>query len=270
MGTYDSTSPKFTSPRNEVKVRLLWDFRLIDTMGPAKSQVPLLLHWTAAEQIGALASVLDRAGLPPTSTLLLNLAGRGSKKTAVDVARNVARARFEQATQLRTQGHGRGAIGVAPAVTVGVGEAEVRAAVRAAVEEALVAGPNLFAGGDRVAAAAGLNDTQVREVVHATVEATLAMMPGAFGGGAGDERVLKMLEGVLGEVRWLRSTIDTERQLRRYREAHGPLPEHQAPKGPATTEERRDIVHQLAHSLERDRYTAHVASPIDSADGRDE
>jgi hypothetical protein len=227
---------------------------------------------SAAEQIGALASVLDRAGLPPTSTLLLNLAGRGSKKTAVDVARNVARARFEHATCLRFQGHGcgSGAISVAPATDAGLGEADVRATVRAAVEAALATRPNLVVGGDQVATAAGLSEKQVREIVHATVEATLAMMPGAFGGGAGDERILKLIEGVLGEVRWLRSTIDTERQLRRYREAHGPLPEHQAPKGPATTEERRDIVHQLAHSLERDRYSAHVASPIDSADGRDE
>ena len=226
---------------------------------------------SAAEQISALASVLDRAGLPPTSTLLLNLAGRGSKKTAVDVARNVARARFEHATRLRTQGHGcGGAINMAPVVDAGLGEADVCAAVRAAVEEALATRTNLVAGGDQAATAAGLSETQVREIVHATVEATLAMMPGAFGGGAGDERILKLIEGVLGEVRWLRSTIDTERQLRRYREAHGPLPEHQAPKGPATTEERRDIVHQLAHSLERDRYSAHVASSIDSADGRDE
>lgn len=223
---------------------------------------------SAAEQISAFASALDRAGLPPTSTLLLNLVGRGSKKTAVDVARNVARARFEQAMQLQTQVHG--AIGAGAAGTPGLGEAEVRAVVHTAVEAALAMRPNSFGGGDLVAAAAGLGEKQVREVVHATVEATLAMMPGAFGGGAGDERVCKMLDSVLGEVRWLKSTIDTERQLRRYREAHGPLPEHQAPKGPATTEERRDIVHQLAHSLERDRYSAHVASLIDSADGRDE
>lgn len=220
---------------------------------------------SAAEQIGAFAAVLDRAGLPPTSTLLLNLAGRGSKKTAVDVARNTARARFEQATLLRTQG-----LGAAPAVTAALGEAEARTVVHAVVEAGVAMRPNPFGGSDQVAAAAGLSEVQVREVVHATVETTLAMMPGAFGGGVGDERVLKMLESVLGEVRWLKSTIDTERQLRRYREVHGPLPEHQAPKGPATTEERRDIVHQLAHSLERNRYSAHVASPIDSADGRDE
>lgn len=170
--------------------------------------------------------------------------------------------------QLRTQGNG--AVGAAPAVIAGLGEAGVRAVVHAAVEAAVAMKPNLLGAGDQAAATAGLSEKQVREVVHATVEATLAMMPGAFGGGTGDERILHLLEGVLGEVRWLKSTIDTERQLRRYREAHGPLPEHQPPKGPATTEERRDIVHQLAHSLERDRYSAHVVSPIDSADGHDE
>lgn len=67
MGTYDSTSPKFTSPRNEVKVRLLWDFRLIDTMGPAKSQVPLLLHWTAIYR--RLLNVYAPDRRPSTTTL---------------------------------------------------------------------------------------------------------------------------------------------------------------------------------------------------------
>jgi len=192
---------------------------------------------SAADQIAALAQVLDKAGLPPTSTLLLNLAGRGSKATAVAAARKTARARFERARIPSSDAH----------------------AVTAAAA---------------VAPAAQINETQVRDLVHATVEGVLAMMPGTFATGAGDERVFKLLEGLTGEMHWLRSTIDTERQLRRYREVHGPLPEHQAPQGSATTAERREVVQQLAASLERERFGAHVsASPayrIDSADGSEE
>lgn len=189
---------------------------------------------SAADQIANIAAVLENAGLPPTSTLLLNLAGRGSKATAVAAARSIARARFERA--------------------------------RTVIRPAQDAAPAASAA---PAPAPALTETQVREVAHAAVEAMLAMMPGAFASGAGDERVLKLLEGLSGEVHWLRSTIDTERQLRRYRELHGPLPEHQVAQGPATTAERRDVVQRLANSLERERFVAHVGR-VDSADGIEE
>jgi len=192
---------------------------------------------SAADQIAGLAEVLDKAGLPPTSTLLLNLAGRGSKATAVAAARTTARARFERA--------------------------------RCAIPE-----PHVLPAAAPATPAASINEAQVRELVHTTVEGVLAMMPGAFATGTGDERVFKLLEGLSGEMHWLRSTIDTERQLRRYREVHGPLPEHQASQGAATTAERREVVQQLAESLERDRFGAHVRAPaayrIDSADGSEE
>jgi hypothetical protein len=187
---------------------------------------------SAADQLAAFAAVLDRVGLPPTSTLLLSLAGRGSKATAVSVSRATARARFEQARQ-----HAARVTDANAAGTVAKGDLDV---------------------------------DQVRDLVHATVESVLAALPGAFGTSSSDERIFKLLEGVSGEMRWLRSTIDTERQLRRYREVHGPLPEHQASQGPAAAEERRGVVQQLANSLERERFQAHVARQIDSADGREE
>lgn len=186
----------------------------------------------AADQIAAIAAALENAGLPPTSTLLLNLAGRGSKATAVEATRRIARARFERA---RGMGHSTApATPAAPATSTALPE---------------------------------LSETQVRDVAHAAVEAMLAMMPGSFASGSGDDRVLKLLEGLSGEVHWLRSTIDTERQLRRYREAHGPLPEHQV--APASTADRREVVQQLANSLERKRFGAHVGR-MDSADGVEE
>lgn len=187
---------------------------------------------SAADQITAIAAALENAGLPPTSTLLLNLAGRGSKATAVEATRRIARARFERARGMK----------------------HPTALATPATPASPISPP-------------GMSETQVRDVAHAAVETMLAMMPGAFASGAGDDRVLKLLEGLSGEVHWLRSTIDTERQLRRYREAHGPLPEHQA--GPATTADRRDVVQQLANSLERERFGAHVGR-IDSADGAEE
>lgn len=185
---------------------------------------------SAADQIQAFALVLDQAGLPPTSTLLLSLAGRGSKQTAVAVARATARARFERAASEKAARAERD--GASPAPTA-------------------------------------LSETAVRQMVEATVESVMATLPGSFSSGEIDERVVKMLGTLAGDVAWLRSTIDTERQLRRYREAHGPLPEHQAPQGPPTTAQRRDVVQQLAGSLERERFKAHVG-PLDSADGRDE
>lgn len=186
----------------------------------------------AAVHMNELAAALDQAGLPPTSTLLLALAGRGSKATAVAVARGVARSRFEQA----------GAVAVRP--------------------QALAARMTPEPG-------AGIAEDQVRLVAQAAIESVLAMMPGAFAGGPSDDRVVPMIESLAADVRWLRSTIDTERQLRRYLEAHGLLPEHQARQAPATTEQRRNVVQHLASSLERDRFTAH-SQPVDMADGRDE
>ena len=200
----------------------------VEATGVAQSVEDVDQSTSAADLIAAIAAVLENAGLPPTSTLLLNLAGRGSKATAVDAARGIARARFERAKSvIHPTAH------PAP-VTVPPHE---------------------------------MSEAQVRDVAHAAVEAMLAMMPGAFASGAGDDRVLKLLEGLSGEVHWLRSTIDTERQLRRYREAHGPLPEHQV--APATTADRREVVQQLANSLERERFGAHVGR-IDSADGAEE
>lgn len=187
---------------------------------------------SAATQMSELAAALDQVGLPPTSTLLLSLAGRGSKGTAVAIARGAARARFERASATTHYPQAQ------PAAVTPV-------------------------------PAAGISEAQVRQVAQAAVESMLAMMPSAFAGTAHDDRLLPLVESVAGEVRWLRSTIDTERQLRRYREAHGPLPEHQAPQGPATTEERRTVVQQLAHSLERDRFASHVGR-VDIADGPEE
>jgi len=194
---------------------------------------------SAAEHMGRLASSLDKAGLMATSTLLVAIS-HGSKKTAVAVARAAARARFERAG----------------------GAQAIQSEMATSHASSLVSAPASPAGGD-------IGEKQVRQIVLATVEEALARAPGAFGASDTD-RVLPLIEGLAGDVRWLKSTIDTERQLRRYREAHGPLPEHQAPQGPPTAAERRTVVQELASSLERERFTSHVAPSIDMADGREE
>lgn len=193
----------------------------------------------AADHMGRLASSLDNAGLFATSTLLLALS-HGSKGTAVAVARAAARARFERA--------GEG--GAVRTVTVPT------------CASSPVPTPASPTGGN-------IGEEQLRQIVLATVEEALARAPGAFDASDSD-RVLPLIEGLAGDVRWLKSTIDTERQLRRYREAHGPLPEHQAPQGPPSAAERRTVVQELASSLERERFTSHVAPSIDMADGREE
>lgn len=195
---------------------------------------------SAADHMSRLAVALDNAGLLATSTLLLALS-HGSKGTAVAVARRAARTRFERA-------------GAAAALPPEGGSGRT---------------PSPAPGPTPAPRESYIDEEQLRRCVQATVEDVLAKLPGAFGASDSD-RIVPLLEGLAGEVRWLKSTIDTERQLRRYRESHGPLPEHQAPQGPASAADRRSVVAGLASSLERQRFTSHVAPSIDMADGREE
>ncbi|MFC5511083.1 hypothetical protein ACFPOU_08080 [Massilia jejuensis] len=194
----------------------------------------------AADHMSRLAAALDTAGLLATSTLLLALS-HGSKGTAVAVARRAARSRFERA-------------GAAAALPSDADHGRT---------------PSPAPGPMPAPRDPYIGEEQLRRCVQATVEDVLAKLPGAFGASDSD-RIVPLLEGLAGEVRWLKSTIDTERQLRRYREAHGPLPEHQAPQGPASAADRRSVVAGLASSLEQQRFTSHVAPSIDMADGREE
>lgn len=187
---------------------------------------------TASMQMQAIAIALDQAGLPPTSTLLLALAGRGSKATAVSVARAAGRARYEGAKKAAHQ---------------------VPSNQRSNPTENLV-----------------VDEATVRGIIQSTVKAALALMSSAIEGETANERTLKAVEILSEDVRWLKSTIDTERQLRKYRELEGPLSEYQVNKLPPTAEARSEVVRQLSDSLERDRLTSHAPHEIDIADGRSE
>jgi len=196
----------------------------------------------AAAHMSRLAVALDTAGLFATSTLLLALS-HGSKGTAVAIARRAARSRFE---------HAGAAAALPPEADYGC-----------------IPSPAPASGPMPVPRDPYVSEEQLRRCVQATVEDVLAKLPGAFGASDSD-RIVPLLQGLADEVCWLKSTIDTERQLRRYREAHGPLPEHQAVQGPASAADRRSVVAGLASSLEQQRFASHVASSIDMADGREE
>lgn len=141
---------------------------------------------TASMQMQAIAIALDQAGLPPTSTLLLALAGRGSKATAVSVARAAGRARYEGAK---------------------------KAAHQAPCNQRSNPTENLV-----------VDEATVRGIIQSTVKAALALMPSAIEGETANERTLKAVEILSEDVRWLKSTIDTERQLRKYRELEDHYP----------------------------------------------
>lgn len=176
-----------------------------------------------ADQMRAIAAELEACGLPPTSSLILGLAGRGSKSTAVQIARDVARARFEQARPTSEQS-------VMPAAALQTTPA--------------------------------LDENTIRSIV----KDALSQLPAAFGAApTNNSEVLDRIAALASELRWLKSTIDTERQLRRYQEKHGPLPEPGLPT--STPQERRTVIAQLAGSLERDRFKGQVITTYDAADG---
>lgn len=194
---------------------------------------------SASTAMRATAAALDAAGLPPTSSLLLALCG-GSKSTALQLARDTARARFERATAMASRPGGISTPAVPtpapPAIPV-VGDS-------APSSSPAKSPPDLHAPPASVQAILNQED---RELLH---------------------KALQRLEGVAQDVHWLKSTVDTERQLRRAVEVNGELPEFKAPRGASTPAERRNVVAQLSSSLEKDRFGAMF--PRDSADGPEE
>jgi hypothetical protein len=189
-------------------------------VGRVCAQIPTDEAGSAAERMRATATALDQLGLPPTSSLLLSIVGRGSKGTAVKISRDVARTRFERAAVGRAQQNHDGAI-----LTDEV-------SIRSLLEEAVA---------------------KLRQPVDP---------------GHQDSEIVQLLRAVAGDVNWLKSTLDTERQLRRYQQAHGELAEPGSrPADPV--QERRGIVAQLARSLEANRFGPQYRE-MDPADGAEE
>lgn len=174
---------------------------------------------SARDQMLAFGRILDQIGLRVTGPLLLSLVGRGSKTAAVEVARDISRARFERAfydTSAETPA-GAGTIDTA------------------AVSELL---------------RGQLADLAFQPHSSKDLEALSARVGDAIG----------LLKHVAGDVRWLKSSIDTERQLRRYINKHGPLEEPAA--AAASDQERRNIIGNLAQSLQKDYYRSNTGRPM--------
>lgn len=178
---------------------------------------------SAIDQMRSVAAVLESSGLPPTSSLLLSIVGRGSKNTAVQIARDTARKRFEQA----------------------------KAAI---TKQAATTAPS--PGSDIDAAA-------IVDILRKVLSEQTPVAPAP----ATSPEILELLSMIAGDVRWLKSTIDTERQLRRYQETYGHLREPGVT--PTNPQERRTLVASLTGTLERDRFKGSVSSVPDDADGHE-
>ncbi|CAN7752054.1 hypothetical protein [Duganella sp. LjRoot269] len=174
---------------------------------------------SAIERMRVTADTLDILGLPPTSSLLLAIVGRGSKGAAVQVARETARSRFERASR---------------------------------------------APGPSAPGATQIDATSIRAMLLEAV--TQLRAPSSIP--AAESEIVQMLRSVSGDVNWLKSTIDTERQLRKHMEQHGAVVE-ESHKQPDRVQERRAIVSDLARSLEANRFGSHYRAP-DPADGAQE
>lgn len=159
-----------------------------------------------ADQMTAIAEELDSLGLPPTSSLLLALAGRGSKGTAVAISRASARRRFESA---------RARLEESPGADESTGPGAVPADVSRLINlmEQLSASP----------AHDGIGKDVLREVI-----------------------------ALRAEFSWLKSCIDTERQLRKHEEKGGTLQEPRA--AVITPASRAHLVATVSSGLERARY----------------
>lgn len=174
---------------------------------------------SAKPQMEKFAQLLDRFGLRVSAPLLMTLSGRGSKGAAVDVVKELSRRRYDEAKKVRNESGPKD------------GNAE-EFGVRSAT-----AGPGIDAF--VVIEAVG---REMKGIMQDALEKANSM-PALVS-------AIRMLENTAGDLSWLKSTIDTERQLRRHMEANGSLPEPRAPSSSDPAKERRLIVSQLHDSLQ--------------------
>lgn len=197
---------------------------------------------SAIDRMVAIGGVLEANGLPPTSVLLLNLSGRGSKGTAVQVARDLARARFEKA---RTP-----AVPARP-VDVGAAPAGLRQEDLQIMAEEVAHLIAVRLAAEQPTGAVEQRETRVEQMLDQVIEAT---------------------GGIRGELVWLKSTIDTERELRRQlQDRFAAAPQQATPAPAAPVPRQRQVISNLTSSLERDRFKGDgPAASLDPADGYDE
>jgi hypothetical protein len=185
-------------------------------------------------QMRVFAETLDELGLPPSAQLLMNLVGKGSKTAATEVVREVARIRFDRARQ-------------------------------AGADE------NTFKNWEVLPASVPADITQIMAAIEGRLS-QLTATPAVAAGQAASvfEEILSLARHTSSEVRWLKSAIDTERQLARYQNQFGPMPDPAAPRPPETKEARQQVIHSLTANLQKNYFKGPVG-PLpahkDPADG---
>lgn len=178
---------------------------------------------SATAQMQRYGEVLDNMGLRVATPLLMAVCGRGSKTAAVEVVRNISRHRFDQARAGDQTHYVQAKLMQAPVAPFDVGN--VPELIREAAVQVL----------------SGIAMTEKPEAQSGVPKALTEVL----------KEVRSDLQYLSGEMRWLKTTVDTERQLRRHLEQHGALTESSAPV-PANQElARREVIQSLSTSLAR-------------------
>lgn len=186
---------------------------------------------SARERMRRLVCSLDDFGLRLSSTRLLQILGAGSKSDAVNVMQIFARERFDRAVQEKTH--------------IGNAEARPQTQEHASIDQFQEILRQAVAG----VSAPARTETDLHQL-----QQQLAGLSG-------------LVNHMAGDLRWLKSTIDTERQLRRYQETYGDLAE--TPRAPETS--RRQVVNQLTGTLQASYVKAQTQAPagVNRADAAD-
>jgi hypothetical protein len=186
------------------------------------------------DKMQACAYLLERHGLRATAPLLQELVGRGSKRDAVDIVREVARYRFDQA-QASLAGELAPHISSAMPATFPIDEL--------------------------------LEQLVQRLPSHQPHPALSQMTPSATSDQAAADlgQIRAQVNHLVGHMKWLTSTIETERRLRQeLMKNHGAHDHHGAAQTGMEAAEaargrvRRGIIEDLGRSLEANRFGANA------------
>lgn len=185
----------------------------------------------AGEQMAEMASILESFGMRITAPLLMGLVGKGSKGSAVDVVREFSRTKFEE--KIKSKGV------VVETVTEDSLNTRVKSPALPTAPAAHAVHPDVEFDMD------GLAD-RVAHLLNEKLGGQFASLVKQL------QLQTSELQLLTGELSWLKAGLDTERQLRRHIEKHGPLAEPSAPVYSAS--DRRKIISNLGASLQSSKF----------------
>lgn len=182
----------------------------------------------AGEQMAAMASILESFGIRVTAPLLMGLVGKGSKGSAVETVREFSRTKFKEKIKDKC------------ATVDGVRETPVSSQPK--IPESTPA-----------PTAPGNVEIDIDSLADQVANLLGAQLGGQFASLAKQLQLQSSeLQKLTGELGWLKAGLDTERQLRRHVEKHGPLTEPAAPVYSAS--DRRMIISNLGASLQSSKF----------------